>query len=124
VSKETYMDGSTVRQTIIYLSGPMTGIPEFNGPAFKHYAEKYRALGFKVVSPFEMDEGDHGKPYRHYLCRDMAALLGPEGVSRIYMLPSWEKSRGARLELHAAGAVGIAAYDAETGEEMENPYVL
>ena len=120
---ETYIDGTPVRRTVIYLSGPMTGVPEFNGPAFCYYADRYRADGFKVVSPFEMDEGDHGRPYRHYLSRDMAALLGPDGVTRIYMLPGWERSKGAKLERHAAEAVGIDVYDAETGEKMENVYV-
>ena len=100
----TYLDGTSVRGTVIYLSGPMTGIAEFNGPAFQHYAEKYRAQGFTVLSPFEMDAGDHGKPYRHYLCRDMKVLLQPE-VERIYMMPGWEKSKGANLELHAAAAL-------------------
>lgn len=118
---ETYLDGTPVRPITIYMSGPMTGIPEFNAPAFAAYTAKYRALGFRVISPAELDGDDHGQPYRHYLRRDMNVLLD-EHVERIYMMPGWESSRGAKLERHAAEAVGIAVYDAETGEKMENVY--
>lgn len=98
----------------IYLSGPMTGIPEYNYPAFKKYAEKYRALGFRVISPPELDNGDTGRPYEYYLRRDIGVLLS-EGIERMYLMPGWHKSKGATLEQHIASRIGIELWDAETG---------
>jgi hypothetical protein len=40
----------------IYLSGPMTGIPENNFPAFHMWAERLRADGYDVVNPAEIQE--------------------------------------------------------------------
>lgn len=37
----------------IYLSGPMTGVPEYNYPAFNAEAARLRALGYTVENPAE-----------------------------------------------------------------------
>ncbi len=39
----------------IYLSGPMSGYPSFNIPAFDDAARQLRANGYQVVSPAEQD---------------------------------------------------------------------
>lgn len=101
----------------IYLSGPMTGIAEFNAPAFAHYAEKFRARGWKVLSPPELDAGDTGRPYSYYIKRDVRVLLD-NGVEALYMLPGWQQSRGANLEKLLAEMFEIPAFDAETEEEV------
>lgn len=102
----------------IYLAGPMTGKPDFNSAEFAKYAEKYRADGFKVFSPPEMDEGDWTKPYEYYIRRDLGVFLN-ESVERVYLLPGWQESKGARLEKHLAEVLGLAIYDAETGEPFK-----
>ena len=103
---------------VIYLSGPMTGIPEYNAQEFARFAEKYRALGFRVLSPPELDaDGPKDDTYENYLRRDLRLFLDGD-VSRIYMLPGWERSRGANLERHVAEMLKIAVYDAETGEPL------
>lgn len=99
----------------IYLSGPMTGLPNYNAEEFDKYAAKYRAEGFSVISPAEMDNGDYSKSYEYYIRRDIQALLD-QNVTRMYMMPGWHSSRGAQLEKHIAETVGILIYDAETGE--------
>jgi len=102
----------------IYLSGPMTGIPEYNAPEFARFAEKYREEGFTVFSPPELDvAGPKDDSYENYLKRDLRLFLDGD-VSRIYMLPNWERSRGANLERHVAEMLKIAVYDAETGEPL------
>ncbi|MEN5029142.1 DUF4406 domain-containing protein [Pseudomonas sp. Ps21-P2] len=37
----------------IYLSGPMTGLPDYNYPAFNAEAARLRALGYSVENPAE-----------------------------------------------------------------------
>lgn len=108
----------------IYLSGPMTGIPEFNAPAFAAYALKYREQGFHVLSPPELDAaGKKDDSYANYLRRDMRLFLDNE-VDRVYMLPGWANSRGAKLEKHVAEMLEIPIYDAETGEPLIERGVL
>jgi hypothetical protein len=41
----------------IYLSGPMTGLPDLNFPAFHAEAARLRALGYDVINPAELPEG-------------------------------------------------------------------
>lgn len=103
---------------ILYLAGPMTGKPDFNSAEFAKYAEKYRGEGFTVISPPEMDGGDWTKPYETYIRRDVGVFIN-EKVDRVYLLPGWQESRGARLEKHLAEVLGIAIYDAETGAPFE-----
>lgn len=106
----------------IYLSGPMSGIPEYNAPAFAAYAAKYRALGHEVVSPPELDADAGDLVYESCIKRDMRVLVDG-GVEALYMLPGWQQSKGANLEKLLAEATGIPCYDAETGLPVQE-YVV
>lgn len=88
---------------IYYLSGPMTGYPEFNFPAFTAAAASLRELGLCVVSPHEIDS-EHGKPWDVYLRNDIRALVD---CTHVATLPGWELSRGAQLEVHIAQQLGM-----------------
>ncbi len=96
------------RAVILYISGPMTGLPESNYPAFNEAAARYRALGNAVVNPVEVCAHLRDKPnvtWLEYMQPCMAALLSCEAV---VMLPGWTKSKGARLEHHTARELGFA----------------
>ena len=82
----------------IYISGPMTGQPDFNRPAFNAKAAELRALGHEVVNPAELPEIPGGT-WADYLKRDLPLLLTCEAI---YMLKGWAKSKDARLERHNA----------------------
>lgn len=41
----------------VYLSGPMTGYPNFNFPAFNERAAEWRREGWDVFNPAETDGG-------------------------------------------------------------------
>lgn len=89
-----------------YLSGPMTGIPEFNHPAFHAKAAELRALGVDVLNPAEHDaECGTDMPWAFYLRRDLVLLA--EQCDRIVLLPGWENSKGARLEVHVGKELGM-----------------
>lgn len=99
----------------VYLAGPMTGLPQFNFPAFDAASERLRQAGYEVVSPAELDDpetrkaalasatgapgtGSHdGQTWGDFLARDVK-LLADDGIEAAFVLPGWHKSRGARLE--------------------------
>jgi len=86
-----------------YLSGPMTGIPEWNFPAFHSAAADLRAKGWTIVSPAELTT-DTSKSWHECLRTDLRALCDCEGL---ILLPGWEHSNGAHLELHVAHRLGL-----------------
>lgn len=85
----------------VYLSGPMTGIPDSNFPAFHRWAAKLRADGFEVVSPAEIQEAG---TWELCLRADLRELCTCEAIA---LMPGWEGSRGAHLELHVAHRLGM-----------------
>lgn len=86
----------------VYLSGPMTGLPELNYPAFRFHAERLRGYGFTVTSPHELNP--IGRNW--YLCMviDLWHLLKCDAIQ---LLPGWQRSTGARLELALALLRGL-----------------
>lgn len=100
----------------IYIAGPMTGIAEYNAPAFRDAAEKLRRIGFIVYSPVEMDEEDGVNleseaavgtdwDWAKALARDITVVI--QKVDAVVVLHGWTKSRGAFLETEAAYARGL-----------------
>jgi hypothetical protein len=87
----------------IYISGPMTGIPDFNHPAFFAEAKRLRALGYDVINPAEVNP-DTNKTWHECLRADMKALLICDTIA---LLDGWQHSSGAHLEMHVAHRVGI-----------------
>lgn len=83
-----------------YLSGPMTGLPDFNFPAFERAALELRRRGVSVLSAHEIDHGETleergSQNFETYLKTDLRKMLECDGV---ILLPGWKTSRGARLE--------------------------
>lgn len=90
-----------------YLAGPMTGYPNFNYDAFDAAAKQLRALGLTVFNPTETSGGDQSHPYAYYCRKDSLAVLD---VDCVIVLPGWEESAGARLEVALATGLGLATF--------------
>lgn len=88
----------------LYLSGPMTGVPKNNFPAFQAAAMKLRAQGWLVMSPAE--SGLMGTR-EDYMRHDIALILQCDAI---VVLPGWENSEGCLVELAVAAAIGVPAY--------------
>lgn len=86
---------------VIYVAGPMTGLPDFNFPAFHSMSARLRELGFIVLSPAEHNHG-FGKPWQFYMREALSLLLKCDSV---IMLEGWNNSKGAKLEWHIAQAL-------------------
>ncbi|MEJ5148998.1 DUF4406 domain-containing protein [Comamonas sp. MYb396] len=100
------------RANRIYVAGPMTGLPDFNFPAFNTAANELRAEGWHVENPAEHGILD-GAQWSDYMHTDLQQL---STCCAIYLLPGWSKSRGATLEAHVAQALGMAVYYAPNAE--------
>lgn len=85
---------------LIYISGPMSGIPNNNYDAFFN-AEKKLKKKYKVINPAELDKADpkaYRMKYKDYLQRDLLYIFQFE-PDALYLLKGWEKSLGAQVEL-------------------------
>ncbi len=91
----------------VYLSGPMTGLPEHNYPAFQEGREELRALGHEVLCPAEAGVVD-GWSWADYLRRALVMVCHADAV---VVLHGWADSRGACLEVHVAQELGLPIRD-------------
>lgn len=78
----------------IYIAGPMTGLPEFNYPAFNNEAQRLRSLGYDVENPAENPE----PPCKSWLGYMRMALPQLVNCDIVALLPGWQDSKGARIE--------------------------
>ncbi len=88
----------------VYISGPMTGLPEFNYPAFNTAAVEMRALGWEVINPAENHGGRTDLPREEYFRQ---AIPWVARCDAILMLEGWRHSEGARLEFAVARMCGV-----------------
>lgn len=91
----------------LYIAGPMTGLPEYNFPAFHAAAANLRGKGHEVVNPAELPAPDD-PTWENYLRGALRAMLTCEAV---VLLPGWVKSNGARLERMVADRLRMPVYD-------------
>jgi len=128
----------SVYMTKVYLAGPMTGIPQFNYPAFAEGAITLRGLGYEVVSPAEQDSSAVQKmalasetgnlielasteeTYGDILSKDVKIVI--DEVDGVVLLPEWEFSRGARLETFIAITVQKPVFTLQDGHLYTTSY--
>ncbi|WP_208625090.1 DUF4406 domain-containing protein, partial [Achromobacter marplatensis] len=99
----------TIPENRVYLAGPMTGYKDHNFPAFHDAAEWLRGFGMEVVNPADHGLVD-GLGWADYMRWDLVKLAGCHSVT---VLPGWEKSKGASLEVSIAQALGMPAFTIE-----------
>jgi hypothetical protein len=120
----------------IYIAGPMRGLPEWNFSAFDEATRKWRDSGWEAYSPHEFDmllgydargktetdlisKGSDRDWVRAVMVGDIACIMK---VHAIALLPGWEGSMGATVELALAQFLGLEVYDAVTMEEISPDY--
>lgn len=83
----------------LYISLPIHGYPL---DAVQREANTYKELwqdeGYEVITPFDLSF-ETGKPYSHYMGKDIECLLECDAV---YFAPGWVDSNGCNLEYAAA----------------------
>lgn len=93
---------------MLYISGPMSGLPGFNYAAFNFAAKRLRDLGYRVINPAEHFEGATDRKRHEYLARDVLDLVGK--CRSIVFLAGWLESDGAKLEAQIALYRGYTCY--------------
>jgi len=87
----------------IYISGPITGIPDGNRRAFSMASMQLDIAGHESVSPH-----NNGLPadasWQEHMRADIRILMDCEGMA---LLPGWRQSKGAQIERDLALSVGI-----------------
>lgn len=89
-----------------YLAGPMAGYPDHNWPLFKRVTTFLRSRKYTVFCATESG----GNPALTYLESLKLSLIHMLQADTILLLPGWEKSRGATLELLLASALEYEIY--------------
>ena len=84
----------------IYIAGPMTGLPEFNYPAFMQAEKALVQEGFQVINPAR----NNGKGWNDYMRQSLRQLAEADGV---FFLTGWSGSKGASLEHQIAQELGL-----------------
>lgn len=106
----------------VYLSGPMRGFELFNRPAFDEAAAELRERGFTVHSPPEHETPteeeliarDTSRQRRQaYLSKDIDVIQ--EWADAVVVLPGWEGSEGAKMEVVVAQAIGVPVFEYPNG---------
>lgn len=88
----------------IYIAGPMTGIPEFNRPAFHEVASALTNDGHVVLNPAILPDGLSQREYMDICCAMIRC------ADAIFMLRGWEISEGAVAERALAKKLGVEIF--------------
>lgn len=92
----------------IYLSGPITGVQDYK-IQFSTVAFHAESDGHTVISPSVETEG---LTPRDYMRISVARL---EAADELWLLPGWEKSKGAQIEKLYAEYIGLTVREIEEG---------
>lgn len=115
---------------MLYVAGPMSGYPRWNFDAFDEATAQLRAAGHSVYSPAEIERKggfDPDAPVDAFTQEDREAAMKRDldfvlFVDALALLPGWEDSAGAGLEVAVAKAIGtptapLSHYLTEKGAE-------
>lgn len=121
---------------VCYIAGPMRGYKNYNFDVFNWTAKLLRSRGWEVHNPAENDmkfgsqeDVDRAiseveqrfptaNPLKLFLRQDLNDILHSDCV---FVLPGWQDSQGAIVEVFVARGTGTPVYDFETLEIVTAP---
>lgn len=93
-------DKNLLPHQTVYLSGPMTGLPDYNRGAFNLREEAFKAKGINVLNPARISEkAGTQHEYEWYLKRALRLMLEADVL---YVFGDVTHSRGVDVELRLA----------------------
>jgi hypothetical protein len=88
----------------VYIAGPMTGLPDFNYPAFFRAAEQLAAVGVEPINPARAESREGASTWLDFMRLSLVDIAACDGIAT---LPGYAQSRGAAIEVHIADALGL-----------------
>jgi hypothetical protein len=97
---------------LIYLAGPMTGLPDFGYPEFRVATRRLQGHGLNVYSPHlrwdhEDEETRAARKAECYMLHGFKLLLKCNSIA---LMPGWRQSGGSQKELILALHAGYSIY--------------
>jgi DNA-binding transcriptional LysR family regulator len=87
----------------LYIAGPMSGYPDYNYPLFHLIDPDLRRAGYETLNPASNPPCESWDGYMRAAIRQVLAADG------IALLPDWQASAGASLEVHIAHTLRVPA---------------
>lgn len=92
---------------VVYIAGPMTGLPDYNRKAFSDAEDAIRCHCKDILNPARHPDGWEHSRYMRHAVRDL--LLS----TVVVFLPGWQQSKGAKFERHMAEIMGLRILEVE-----------
>ncbi|EMD1213045.1 DUF4406 domain-containing protein [Vibrio alginolyticus] len=88
-------------KAVVYISGPMTGIEQYNHPAFNEVSEDLKAHGYVVLNPATLPLGLTDEAYMDI------GLAMVRASDCVVLLDGYKQSKGAMAEKAYAERIKI-----------------
>lgn len=114
----------------VYISGPITGHENGNKNAFNEAELKFKSMNFDVVNPHNLHdriweedwyqkyinkEISNNEYWAGFMKKDIEHLVQCDFIA---LLPNWEGSRGANMEIAIAKGLGMPIVNAIDMQEI------
>lgn len=96
----------------LYIAGPMSGYDGFNYPAFFDAETALRAAGYDVLNPARNPKQSGWDGYMRVA---IAQVIQADGIA---VLPDWQMSAGAALEVHIAHALRVPVHSVDHWQRL------
>ena len=100
-----------MKKQVVYLSGPISNIPDGNYHLFGKLQERIESLGYQVLNPHELCERIARNLYptheEHWVACMRACVTALPLADIVVTLPEWEQSKGAVKEVNIARELGF-----------------
>lgn len=102
-----------MKKPTVYISGPVTGMPNNNFEGFALAEEKINAMGYVTLNPMEVccevnpKEFATANEYWDYCMRLCLITMLNDTNTMVVTLDGWEMSRGAVIEVDLARKLGM-----------------
>ena len=89
----------------VYISSKMTGLPDFNFPAFDKKAKELAGMGFEVLNPAEIGKKySTDKPLSFYRRKNLEMLLQADVL---FVFGNIAGNKGVEFEIVVAKELGL-----------------